>query len=204
LALGLHGTLVLWQPFGARLQLGSMIWIPALLPVAFCRADVSRLVAGIAALVAVPALLVGSPRTLLGSHSVLATNRSEQLARERPEYFEVVELTVLMAGASQCRSLGILTSYDFPEYYLTALTRREGLTLRWRYIGDVGESTSLGPGPGTEGLCMVLVAEPIAGAEPPDFRERFRVVWAQPPFEVHVRGPSGNAAAPQTVPATPP
>lgn len=183
-AFTLHAALVLWQPFGARLQLGSLVWIPALLPLALAGLHLPRLVGGLAVLLALPSLLFGSPRSLLGERSVFATNRSEQFAIERPEYFEVVEWTFLVAGLSNCSSLGILTSYDFPEYYLTALARREGLTMRWRYIGDVGESTGLGPGPGIEGLCMVLVAEQIVGAEPPGLRERFRVVWAEPPFEV--------------------
>lgn len=180
----LHAALVRWQPFGARLQLASLVWVPFAIPLLCSHRRVQALLGGIATALALPALLFGSPRSLLGERSVLATNRSEQLAVERPGYFQVVEWTVLMAGLSNCRELGILTSYDFPEYYLTALVRREELPLRWRYIGDVGESTGLGHGPGTEGLCMILVAEPVAGTEPPGLRGRFRVVWAEPPFEV--------------------
>jgi hypothetical protein len=184
LAFLLHAALVRWQPFGARLQLASLIWVPFVLPWVFAHRRAQAWLAGVAVALALPALLLGMPRPLLGTQSVLTTNRSEQLAIERPDYFEVVEFTVLMAGLSNCSSLGILTSYDFPEYYLTALARREGLPLRWRYVGEVGESTKLGPGSGTEGLCMVLVAEQIVGAEPTGLRERFRVVWADPPFEV--------------------
>ena len=192
-AFTLHAALVLWQPFGSRLQLGSLIWLPVLLPLLLSGRLVQRIAGTIAVVGAIPALLMGTPRSLLGERSVLVTTRSEQLATERPDYFEVVEWTILMAGLSNCRALGILASYDFPEHYLTAVTRREELSLRWRYIGDVGESTRLGPGPGTDGLCMVLVAEPIAGAEPPGLRERFRVVWAEPPFEVleYVGEPGG-------------
>lgn len=189
----LHAALVRWQPFGARLQFASLVWVPFVIPLIGSHRRGQALLGGTAVALALPALLFGSPRSLLGERSVLATNRSEQLAVERPDYFEVVEWTVLMAGLSNCRELGILTSYDFPEYYLTTLTRREELSMQWRYIGDVGESTGLGPGPGTEGLCMILVAEPVVGTAPPGMRERFRVVWAEPPFEVleYVGEPGG-------------
>jgi hypothetical protein len=189
----LHATVVRWQPFGARLQLAGLAWVPFLVPLLIPERPAQRMLAGVAVALGLPALLWGMPRSVFGAHSVLATNRSEQLAIERPEYFVTVERTVLMAGLSNCGSLGILTSYDFPEYFLTALRRREGVALQWRYIGEVGESTGLSAGPGIEGLCLVLVAEPILGSEPPGLRQRFRVVWQQPPFEIleYRGGPGG-------------
>lgn len=194
----LHAALVRWQPFGARLQLGSLVWVAAVVPVILTQRRMRLALSGVAVALALPALLAGQPRPLLGERSVLLTSRSEQLAMERSEYFSTLEWTVLLAGLSNCHALGILTSYDFPEYYLSAVARREGLSLRWRYIGDVGESTSTGPGPGTEGLCMVLVAEPIAGTEPPGLRQRFRVVWEHPPFEIleYLGEPPDSVTAP--------
>lgn len=186
-AILVHAVLVRWQPFGARLQLASFAWLPACIPFLTTRRRSQALLGALAMVLALPALVAGRPRPLVGTQSVLVSSRSAQFARERPEYFAAVERTVLVAGLTGCQDLGILTSYDFPEYFLTALTRREGQSLRWRYIGDVGESTPLGPGPGAEGLCLVLVAEQIVGAEPPGLREVFRVIWVEPPFELLAR-----------------
>jgi hypothetical protein len=188
----LHLALVRWQPFGARLQLGSIIWRPALVPLLLPRLAGARIAGAAAVVFVLPVLLIAAPRPLIGEQSVFTTTRSEQFAVDRPDFYAAVEGAVLLAGLNQCRVLGVLGGFDFPEYFLTAVSARENLPLRWEHLNSHGAPSRLsGKGAPAE-VCALLVAQPILETNLDDFREPFTSVWAEPPFEILLRTAEGG------------
>jgi hypothetical protein len=188
----LHLGLIRWQPFGARLQLGSIIWLPVLLPLLLPRLLSARVVGAAAVAFALPVLLIAAPRPVIGERSVFTTTRSDQFAMDRPEYFAAVERAVLIAGLNQCEVLGVLAGFDFPEYFLTATSTRENLQLRWEHLNSSGPPSRLSGGGAPPEVCALLVAEPMPGTDLSDFQEPFQSVWAEPPFEILLRTAEGE------------
>jgi 4-amino-4-deoxy-L-arabinose transferase-like glycosyltransferase len=181
-----------WQPYGARLQLASLVWLPGLLPFLVRGRRLRPPVAGLLVLCAAPALLFGTPRSLLGTDSVLLTTRSEQFAMERPEHFAAAERAVLEAGTRRCRNLGIFGGWDFPEYFLTALTSREQVALRWEhFISLRPPARPTDAGPPAE-VCLVFLADMIPGLDMSWLETDFRLLWVDPPFAVLLRAPGGG------------
>jgi hypothetical protein len=188
----LHIALVRWQPFGARLQLGSLIWLPALVPLLLPRLIGARIVGAAAAVFVLPVLLFAAPRPLIGERSVFTTTRSDQFAVDRPDFYAAVEGAVLLAGLNQCALLGVLGGFDFPEYFLTVVSARENLQLRWEHLNSHGPPSRLvGRGAPPE-VCALLVAQPMLETEIDDFRGPFTSVWAAPPFEILLRTAEGE------------
>lgn len=188
----LHLALVRWQPFGARLQLGSMIWLPALVPLLLPRFAAARIVGAAAVLFVLPVLLFAAPRPLIGPQSAFTTTRSEQFAIERPDFYAAVEGAVLLAGLNRCTVLGVLGGFDFPEYYLTAVRARENLPLRWEHLNSSGPPSRLSGRGAPPGVCALLVAQPMLETDIGAFREGFMPVWAEPPFEILLRTAEGD------------
>jgi hypothetical protein len=181
-----------WQPYGARLQLASLVWLPGLLPFLVRGRRLRSILAGLLALCAAPELLFGTPRSLLGADSVLLTTRSEQFAMERPEHFAAAERAVLEAGTRQCRDLGVFGGWDFPEYFLTALTVREQVALRWEHFISIqppARPTDAGPPPE---VCLLFLADMMPGLDMSWLGTDFRLLWADPPFAVLLRFPGGG------------
>lgn len=181
-----------WQPFGARLHLVGLAWLPAAAPLLIEGARRRAAIAGLMLATAAPALVAATPRPLLGAHSVLRTTRSDQFARERPEHFGAAEMLVLAAGVERCGQVGLMTGWDHPEYFLTAITRREGASLRWEHLLSTGVASRLSDaGPPAE-VCAIFSAEPLPGLETPWIAEQFELFWSVPPLAVYTRRGGGR------------
>lgn len=179
-----------WQPYGARLQLAGLLWVPVLVPLVMRTARL-RLAASVVLLVAaLPVLLVATPRPLLGAQSVLTTTRSEQFARERPEHFAVVERTVIEAGQRQCGRIGLFTGWDQPEYFLSVVSRREGIPIRSEHFISTGPESRLTADGPTPDACILMLAEMLPGLDLSWVERHFRVIWADNLLAVLVRLPA--------------
>jgi hypothetical protein len=111
---------------------------------------------------------------------------------ERPEHFAAAERAVLEAGTRRCRNLGIFGGWDFPEYYLTALTGREQVALRWEHFISIqppARPTDAGPPPE---VCLLFLADMMPGLDMSWLGADFRLLWADPPFAVLLRFPGGG------------
>lgn len=173
-----------WQPFGTRLQLVGLLWVPVLAPLVVRAARLRLATSVLLVVAAIPALLFATPRPLLGAQSVLITTRTEQFARERPEHFLAAERAVLEARERGCERLGLLAGFDHPEYFLTALRLREELQLRWEHLLSWGPRSRLMPDGPPQEFCMVLLAEMLPGPEMPWLETAFDLSWVEPPFAV--------------------
>lgn len=163
LALGLHLVLVRWQLYGARLQLGAMIWIPALLVVAVNRKWVPFIGAA-AVLVAAPSVFHNSLRPLLGPQSIWTTPRFEQYFKERPALLPPLRRVADDLAAAQCSDFGIVGGYDTPEYLLIKSLEHRGVVGKARYLDPPSRSAALAPTNQVEAPCAVIILAP-----PPSF-----------------------------------
>lgn len=117
----LFNMVLKWQPWNSRLELPLLIMAMPLVGVAassYAPRQGSAAVAFVLALASVPYLLANSTRPLIGQHSVLLTDRLDQYfyypsAADASRSYLLVARTL---AAARCDRVGLVISYDTPEY----------------------------------------------------------------------------------------
>ncbi len=170
----LHGVLIRWQLFGARLQLASVAWLTPGLGMLFHRTG-TRFGVGLMAVLAVsPAVMSNYLRPLVGPRSVFSVPREVQYFAERPELGPVLQRVFQDLGGARCTTAGLVAGYDTPEYLLR-LGRARGLsTLSFEHLAPRSRSAVLGAGRTPAPHCMV-----VAFNRPADYEEVARLLGLQ-------------------------
>lgn len=117
-AVVLHGGVIRWQPYGARLQLASLVWLAPAVGLLVKRQIVQTAIVTALVVVAVPALTGNYLRSLIGERSVFLVPRGEQYYAERPGLELILERVATDLNEVGCRSIGLALGYDSPKHLL--------------------------------------------------------------------------------------
>ena len=189
----IHGVLIRWQPFGARLQLPVLVWLAPVAGIMIRGRTAVLLTGALLLLAAIPALLANNLRPLLPMEtgSILGGSREDQYFAERRELERPIDRALADLRAAGCEEVGLSAGYDAPEYLLRALARIRGQALRLRYVSPVGPAAGIEEPRNKGTACAIIVLNPPPGWTIPSEAGGMRVMWKDGPVALLLRPPRG-------------
>jgi hypothetical protein len=191
----LHGMVIRWQPFGARLQLAALVWCAPVLALSVRERWSSLALSSVLFVAAMPALLTNHTRPLIPimGRSILSESREDQYFAETPGLRRPIERALEDLRIAACTEVGLSTGYDAPEYLLRAAARIRGQRLALRYVSPASSSARVSePRQGTQ-LCAIIVLTPPPGWRIPIEAKGMRVMWSEGPVGLLLRPVSGGS-----------
>lgn len=184
-AVVLHGLLIRWQPYGARLQMASLVWLAPAIGVLLQHHVARAAAVFVFVLVAIPPLTGNHLRPLVGERAVFVVPRGEQYFAERRDLHPVArEVREALLGTG-CSLVGIRAGYDFPEYLFQSAEKEAAGSWRFRHLDPASASAHLQVADWTVRPCAILVHGP-APVEGGIFAIRSAgVVWMDGQTAVH-------------------
>lgn len=175
----LHATLIQWQPFGARLQLGAMAWIPAVAAVLMQRPWLRLGLVTATVCAAVPALLQNGLRPLVprGERGVLTIPRQAQYFAQRPALRPSLDSVAGRLQHAGCTALGLGAGYDTPEYLVRVANRVHQDHVRLHYLEPASPSARIVGSVPVDQMCGLLVLTPPPGWQLPAMSSAMRLAY---------------------------
>lgn len=191
-ALVLHATLIQWQPFGARLQLGALIWIPAGAALLMQRPWLRLGLITATVCAALPALLQNALRPLIprGERGVLTIPRQAQYFAQRPALRPSLDSVAGRLQHAGCTELGLGAGYDTPEYLVRVANRVHQDHVRLHYFEPASPSARLAVPTASDGVCALLVITPPPGWQVPAPRSGMSIAYVDEHVALFLRRPN--------------
>jgi 4-amino-4-deoxy-L-arabinose transferase-like glycosyltransferase len=161
----LFAAMIRWQPFGGRLQLPVLVWLPAAAAMVLSSRRTTVAFGGLLVALSASALYGNALRPLVprGARGVFSQPRDLQYLAQRPSLGDPLRGAVEELGRSRCREVGVGAGYDFPEYLLRVEAQRQQHPIRLHYLNPPSISAGLVAASGGNPPCAVLVMSPPSG-----------------------------------------
>lgn len=190
----LHMTMVRWQPYGARLQLASLVWLAPLAATLVRNSPSRAILAALISLSAIPAGVMNHLRPFLGEGSVFSVPRQEQYFAERPFIRSSLEMVSARLDHESCAEVGLGAGYDTPEYFVRVANRVYQDHVRLRYLEPASPSARLATPSEADGVCALLVITAPPGWQVPAQASGMRVAYVDAHVALFLGRLHGGAA----------